>query len=80
MHCRKPLLIDYQTYIGDNACKRGNARKGSLNKEIGAAIRKGIGGIAAKGSDGKPIKVAVLDSIIQSYTKLASCDAVRSEQ
>jgi hypothetical protein len=76
----KLWLIDYEIYIGDNAYKRGNARKGSLNKEIGAAIRKGLGGIVAKDGDEKPIKVAVLDSIIQSYTKWESCAPVRSEQ
>jgi hypothetical protein len=71
----KSWLTDYETYIGDNAYKRDNARKGSLNKEIGAAIRKGIGGVVDTANE-KPIKVAVLDSIIQSYTQMASCNAV----
>lgn len=59
-------LVDVHTV------KRGNARKNSLNKEIGVSIHKAIGAKVATKSDGKDIKVPVLDSIIQSYTQLSS--------
>jgi hypothetical protein len=41
-------------------------------REIDFCIRKSIGGQVAKPSDGKPIKIPVLGSVIQSYTEMES--------
>lgn len=71
---------DYEAHVKDNPYKHGNRRKGPINKEIGLRIRKGIGG-RVKLSDGKPVKIPVVGSIIQSFTEMESfnSDAVRAK-
>jgi hypothetical protein len=59
------------SYVRENLYKHGNPRKNSINKEIGSCIRKAIGGQVTKSSDGKPIKIPVLGSVIQSYTEVS---------
>jgi hypothetical protein len=71
----KLWAADYETYVKDNPYKHGNPRKGAINREIGARIRKGIGVQVAKLSDGKPAKIPVSGSIIQSYTEMESFDS-----
>jgi hypothetical protein len=71
----KQWAADYEFFVRDNPYKNGNPRKGSINKEIGFRIREAIGGIVVKASDGKPAKVQVADSIIQSYTPMVSFDS-----
>ena len=73
------LFADYESYVKDNPYKHGNPRKGQINKEIGFRIRAGIGGQVAKRSDGKPAKIPVVGSIIQSCTEMESFknDSVR---
>jgi hypothetical protein len=66
---------DYESYVKDNPYKHGNPRKSPINKEIGFRIREGIGGTVAKSSDGKPIKTAVVGSIIQSFTPMKAFDS-----
>lgn len=61
----------YEDYVRDNAFKHGNPRKGTINKELGFQIVAGVGALAAKKADGKPVKVPVNGSIIQSYTAIA---------
>jgi len=66
----KSWASDYEKYVQDNPYKHGNPRKGTINKEIGFRIREGIDGQVIKTSDGKPAKVTVTGSIIQSYTPM----------
>lgn len=61
----------YEKYVRDNPFKHGNPRKGTINKELGFRIVAGLGAFAAKKPDGKPVKVPVNGSIIQSYTAIA---------
>jgi hypothetical protein len=71
----KQWAADYEFFVGDNPYKNGNPRKGSINKEIGFRIREAIGGKVVKASDGKPAKVQVADSVIQSYTPMETFDS-----
>jgi hypothetical protein len=75
----KRWAADYESFVKDNPFKHGNPRKGLINKEIGLRIRKGIGGKVTTLSDGKPSKVPVVGSIIQSYTEIETfeSDAVK---
>jgi hypothetical protein len=61
---------DYQRYVQDNPYKHGNPRKGPINKEIGYRIKQGIGGIINRRRNGKPPKVTVTGSVIQSFTPM----------
>jgi hypothetical protein len=62
-------LRDYAAFIGGDPFQRNNARKTSINQEIGMKIRRALGAKVAMRS-GKPIKTPVADSIIRSYTEL----------
>jgi hypothetical protein len=70
----KAWAADYEKYVEDNPYKHGNPRKKRINQEIGLQIRKGIGGIISKGPNGKPAKVTVTGSIIQSFTPMDDYD------
>jgi len=66
----KDWAADYEKYVQDNPYKNGNPRKRPINKVIGYRIREGIGGFTTKAPDGKPAKVTVTGSIIQSFTPM----------
>jgi hypothetical protein len=66
----KAWAEDYEKYVQDNPYKHGNRRKGPINKELGLRVRAGIGGTTIKVPDGKPAKVTVTGSIIQSFTPM----------
>jgi hypothetical protein len=76
LRCMKDVkwATDYEEYVRDNAYKHGNPRKGPINKEIGFRIREGIGGVVLLTEDGKPTKMPVAGSIVQSFTVMQSHD------
>jgi hypothetical protein len=64
---------DYKDFVGDDPYKRGNPKK-AINKDIGHAIKAAIGARVKKGPGGKPMKVNVVNSVIQSYTQMEDFD------
>jgi hypothetical protein len=67
-------VADYRRHVGDDIYKTGNPRKGPINREIGSRVKKAIGATIREDEPGKPAKLKVLGSIVQSVTLMESFD------